>query len=139
MLSMKTLRVAIVTMGSALLLGPGMAAARPTTNLDALSPAATMIAAETLADSMGTTTRHGVSGAKYFNVDGPDDMDVTFRPRLRLDLDDEYHLRVELDGMIFRAAPALQVATGTPADPTADPPTPYVAPDSAAYAAIGNA
>ena len=40
MLSMKTLRVAIVTMGSALLLGPGMAAAQTVLNLD--GSAATM-------------------------------------------------------------------------------------------------
>ena len=147
MLSMKTLRVAIVAIGSALLLGPGFAAAQatsPTTNLDAISPAFTLIAAETLADSANTVTSHGSTGAKYFDVHGPDRMDISFRPRLQLDAGDGYHLRIELDGMIFRAAPAMFTAAGIPADNNATPPTPYIPPDSGLtgannYAAAGSA
>ena len=57
MLSMKTLRVAIVTMGSALLLGPGFAAAT-TQVLDARGgPNAVTYAAETLAAAKDSTGR----------------------------------------------------------------------------------
>ena len=109
MLSMKTLRVAIVTMGSALLLGPGMVLAE-VTNLSDRSPDATTFAAETLVDSPTTVATETATNAKHFNVDGgdpsstgtADGLDVIFRPGLNLDADDEYHFRVELDGMIFR-------------------------------------
>ena len=130
MLSMKTLKVAIVTMGSALLLGPGMAAA-VITDLSSLAPQATFFAAETLSDTESTSA---LSGAKHFDIDGPMNMYVVFRPRLNLDADDEYHFRIELGGMIFRVAPVLGSGDGsttagvyTPPDSfTAQPPTSIV-------------
>ncbi|MDE0360908.1 MAG: hypothetical protein OXI74_07030 [Rhodospirillaceae bacterium] len=128
MLSMKTLRVAIAAMVSALLLGPGMVLAE-VTNLSARAPAATTFAAETLQDTTTTVTSETATGAKYFNIDGgdgsstaaADNLDVIFRPGLNLDADDEYHFRIELHGMIFRAAPVMGSGDTTPGANTGDP------------------
>ena len=136
MLSMKTLRVAIVTMGSALLLGPGMVLAE-VTNLSDRSPDATTFAAETLVDSPGSISTETATNAKHFNIDGGSptsteaagNLDVIFRPGLNLDADDDYHFRVELDGMIFRGT-GPTMGSGTTADDDSDPATPRTSPDS---------
>ena len=134
MLSMKTLRVAIMTMGSALLLGPGMVLAE-FTNLSSRSPDATTFAAETLVDATGSVSTETATNAKYFNIDGGDGtstaeaghLDVIFRPGLNLDEDDEYHFRIELDGMIFRDAPIMGSGATTDSTP---PSTVRPSPDS---------
>ena len=92
MLSMKTLKVAIVTMGSALLLGPGLAGAEEM-RLDgtgAAAPEPVMYATETLpaADTKG---RYGVAF--------PDTMlDLLVKPRRRIGGTEEVFIRLELSG-----------------------------------------
>ena len=108
MLSMKTLRVAIVTMGSALLLGSGLAAAQTTIELDAAEPATPLqYAVETL-DTDNPVT---VAGVRYYALanDGNLNLQVTSSAAL----DSNYYVRVGLSaGMIFNTAPKITTGGG---------------------------
>ena len=101
MLSMKTLRVAIVAMGSALLLGPGLATAE-TNQLDATmdSDPTTVLryASETFPTADGTTGRYGVGLAE--------DFDILVKPRRRID-GSELYIRMELSGAHFSRNPTV--------------------------------
>ena len=101
MLSMKTLRVAIVTMGSALLFGPGLAAAQDNTvNLNAEeAPTPLVYAQETLpaqADRMGRRA-----------LELENAMDVAVKPRRAIATGEGVYLRIDLSGAQFGSAPVL--------------------------------
>ena len=108
MLSMKTLRVAIVAMGSALTFGSGLAAAQGTPiQLDgsgALAPSPIMIATQTIPVDSASKTPVAGSAAMYHNITLDDSTaTVQITPRTALDTDDGFYLRVALGGgMIFR-------------------------------------
>ena len=109
MLSMKTLKVAIVTMGSALLLGPGLASAIDLDGTGMAAPEPILIASQTIsADADVVAT--GSMTATHHAID-VGDVDLEISPGIRLDAMDRYFLRVELGGgLIFDATPTL----GTP-------------------------
>ena len=118
MLSMKTLRVAIVTMGSALLLGPGMAAAVEIIldSRHATDKVPVVYAVETLAGDATT-----VSKVDYYPLATPDELPaanggdptgmglfLTVQPNRLIEGDEDVFVRIELsEGMIFSSAPAL--------------------------------
>ena len=113
MLSMKTLRGAIVTMGTALLLGSGFAAAQETTiRLDATptqdTDAALRYAQETLpaADAMGRQP-----------VVLPNVLDVVVKPRRAIVATENVYLRVDLTNGAFSADPMVVVGTITASVP----------------------
>lgn len=107
MLSMKTLRVAIVTMGSALLLGSGFAVAQDPT-LANLNPGPTetpftplMYAQETLPAQADNQGRRG------FTLATPG-IDVVVKPRRAIDAsEEEVYLRIDLSGAQFSATPTV--------------------------------
>ena len=106
MLSMKTLRVAIVTMGSALLLGPGLAAA---IDLDGTAagmnaPVPILVATQTIPAAVAPSMLHHVNlGAGA---------EIAITPGILLEAEDRYFLRVELgDGAMFHTAPSVSGAT----------------------------
>ena len=116
MLSMKTLKVAIVTMGSALLLGSGFAAAQETTiRLDAMptddTEAALRYAQETLpaANAMGRHTV-GLQNA----------LDLVVKPRRAITLNEDVYLRVDLTNGAFSVNPMVVVGTITATVPAVD-------------------
>ena len=116
MLSMKTLKVAIVTMGSALLLGSGFAAAQETTiRLDATpaqdTEAAPRYAQETLpaADAKGRQS-----------VALPETLDLVVKPRRAIVGTEDVYLRVNLTNGAFSANPAVVVGTITASVPAMD-------------------
>ena len=93
MLSMKTLRVAIVTMGSALLLGPGLAMAQ--TNLNATgdeAPTPLTYAQETL----GAPDANGLRALEL-----PGEQDIVVDPRRAIEADEGVYLRIDLTGAMF--------------------------------------
>ena len=101
MLSMKTLRVAIVTMGSALLLGPGLAMAQDNINLNGTAagmdaPAPLVYAHETMgaADAMGRRA-----------LELGDELRVLVEPRRAIGENDGVFLRIDLAGAQFGAPP----------------------------------
>ena len=99
MLSMKTLRVAIVTMGSALLLGPGLAVAQDNINLngsaeDMDTPMPLVFAQETLP---AANTR-GLRGLELDEV-----LRIGVEPRRAIGAD-EVFLRIDLGGARFGTA-----------------------------------
>ena len=101
MLSMKTLRVAIVAMGSALLLGPGLTLAQIALDGEGTdAPMPILLATQTLPAADTDTMLHHVNlgtGAA-----------ITISPGILLDKDDRYFLRVELGGgAMFHAAPTV--------------------------------
>ena len=97
MLSMKTLRVAIVAMGSALLLGPGLAAA---VDLDGTSPMPVAIAVQTIPTPADVTAAGGTSATHHGINVGDEDFQIT--PGVRLAADEGYYIRVALGGgMLF--------------------------------------
>ena len=102
MLSMKTLRVAIVTMGSALLLGPGMAAAIDLDGTAATmnAPTPILVATQTIPAAVAPSTLHHVNlGAGA---------EIAITPGILLEAADRYFLRVELGGgAMFHAAPTV--------------------------------
>ena len=104
MLSMKTLRVAIVTMGSALLLGPGMAAA-----IDLDGTAATMNAPATQLISVATQTipaADETSMVRHVMLGSGATLQIS--PGVALAEADRYYLRVALGGgAMFRGTVAL--------------------------------
>jgi hypothetical protein len=105
MLSMKTLRVAIVTMGSALLLGPGLAVAEDI-QLDgtmAAAPSPLHYATETLptASSMGR-----------YDITFPlNELDLHVKPRRRIDEAEDVYLRLDLAGAVIGTT-APEIVTG---------------------------
>jgi hypothetical protein len=106
MLSMKTLRVAIVTMGSALLLGPGLASAIDLDGPAADNPPLTYAleslgaATETIMDANMNVTHYGLA----------QDTALEFTATTSLRLEGSWFLRVELGGgLVFQdtiAAPS---------------------------------
>ena len=127
MLSMKTLRVAIVAMGSALLLGPGSVIAHEI-DLDSRMPAerlAVPYALETLAGS----TKRNVDGVDYYSLGSPtasaifdDGAGVANEAGLTLSVNaqrrilpvEDVYIRVGLsDGLVFNAEAAVSGAEGT--------------------------
>ncbi len=102
MLSMKTLRVAIVTMGSALLLGPGLAVAQDNINLNGAAdagmdaPAPLTYAQETMgaADPMGRRALELENALRLF-----------VEPRRAIAAADGIFLRIDLSGAQFGSAP----------------------------------
>ena len=111
MLSMKTLKVAIVTMGSALFFGAGTAAAQ--INLDGsgmTAPEPQLIATQTI-EATPTVTVAGGTTATHHEIN-VGDVDIQISPGILLEMTDRYYLRVELGGgMIFDTAP---IGVGTP-------------------------
>ena len=107
MLSMKTLRVAIVTMGSALLLGPGIAGAQTVLNLDGTAAAQNLpVPIRIAAESIETDTDSSVTSAGSvvgYNVNVGD---VQLRVSARTALPDDYFVRVKLTGGVFRGTVA---------------------------------
>ena len=110
MLSMKTLKVAIVTMGSALLLGPGLAAAIDLDGTGMDAPTAVLIATQTIPSGADNMTQSATGTTMYHDIDIGTDAEFAITPGTRLEVEDRYFLRVALGGgMIFRgtlAAPA---------------------------------
>ena len=105
MLSMKTLRVAIVTMGSALLLGPGLAMAQANTmNLNGTGDAAhapLVYAQETLPPA-------GDMGRRAVALESGTNMDIAVKPRRAIDAtNEEVYVRIDLSGAQFSNAPTL--------------------------------
>ena len=120
MLSMKTLRVAIVAMGSALLLGPGLATAvnvvldaTPGENLDGVANAgaAPVYAIETFGDSIE------MGAAKYYTLVAPGgDLMATVRAKRLIEGTENIWARLELgDGLVFDGG---AVTMSTPNNPT---------------------
>ena len=113
MLSMKTLRVAIVTMGSALLLGSNLVLAQtPAIDLDGMmaeAPSPILIATQTIPAATDTApiTREVMLGA---------DAAIAITPGIALEAADRYFLRLELGGgAIFRDTVTVTGAgTSTP-------------------------
>jgi len=111
MLSMKTLRVAAMAMGSALLLGPGMALAA-TQQLDGegkMAAKTVMYATESL--GMPTLT---VGAAKYYPLMSPSGPALQVDTNRSIEMEESVWLRVGLSsGMVFGASPASLRLTGT--------------------------
>ena len=106
MLSMKTLRVAIVTMGSALLLGPGLAAAQIELDGTAAAgnaPTPVRVAAESIVTGEANQTLSGTTVLGYNVNIGTNTIGVSARAAVPAG----YFIRVKLDGAVFRADPTL--------------------------------
>ena len=133
MLSMKTLRVAIVTMGSALLLGSGLAAAT-VKHLDGtgmMAPTANKYAAETVPIASDTQNRQGgaitppsASRPSHFQIlspnTDPDGMDAhdshkfVVSPSRRIEASDGIYLRLSLGGgMVFAPGSDASLSHGS--------------------------
>ena len=114
MLSMKTLRVAIVTMGSALLLGPGVAAAQDVIDLDGTvaggnPPEAQRIATELIPAAVAT----GAGGTLAHAVEIDDGTAaVQLQVTAKAAVPAGYFIRVELGGAVFRSTPAAPTGAG---------------------------
>ena len=104
MLSMKTLRVAIAAVGSALLLGPVLAVAQ-TINLNGTGDAAP----SPLVFAQETLPQPGAMGRRALAL--ASNMDIAVMPRRAIDTSDEssqkIFLRIDLSGAQFAAAPTL--------------------------------
>ena len=95
MLSMKTLRVAIVTMGSALLLGPGLAAAIDLDQPVSMTNAPQTFALESLGAATATVTNMAGQTTHYLLTnDGAFTLDVTSKVEIAANS----YLRLELGG-----------------------------------------
>ena len=101
MLSMKTLRVAIVTMGSALLLGPGLAVAQNNINLD--GTAAGMDAPAPLTYANETLGAADAMGRRALELDAA--LRVFVEPRRAIGATDGVFLRIDLSGAQFGTVP----------------------------------
>ena len=99
MLSMKTLRVAILAMGSALLLGPGLAVAQDTHRLDGLAPTDALVYAQ---ETLGTADAKGRRALEL-----PAARDILVAPRRAIAGDGSMYLRIELAGAQFPTNPQL--------------------------------
>ena len=109
MLSMKTLRVAIAAVGSALLLGPVLAVAQDDTiNLNGTgdaAPSPLLFAQETL-------PQPGAMGRRALTL--ASNMDIAVMPRRAIDAaNQEIYLRIDLSGAQFAAAPTLVSGAAT--------------------------
>ena len=116
MLSMKTLRVAIAAVGSALLLGPVLAVAQDDTiNLNGTgdaAPSPLLFAQETL-----PLPQPGAMGRRALTL--ASNMDIAVMPRRAIDAaNQEIYLRIDLSGAQFAAAPTL--VSGPATDPLTD-------------------
>ena len=133
MLSMKTLRVAVVTMGTALLLGSGLAAAT-VQNLDGVgdnAPVPLMYAAETLSAEKDVAGRNNGATAPsnvmaqgrttHYALVSPDDTAnvVVVKPRRRLE-DETIYVRLDLEGGMVLSGAAVQLHVGQTVFPDAD-------------------
>ena len=104
MLSMKTLRVAIVTMGSALLLGPGLATAIDLDGTGADAPVAVSIATQTIPTAAAQMTQSATGSAMFHNINIGSGATFEISPGILLSAADRYFLRVSLGGgAIFRS------------------------------------
>ena len=113
MLSMKTLRVAIVIMGSALLLGPGLATAIDLDGTGMDAPTAVLIATQTIPSGAGNMTQSATGTTMYHNINIGSGANFEISPGIRLEEEDRYFLRVALGGgMVFRGTLAVP-ASGT--------------------------
>ena len=116
MLSMKTLRVAVVAMGSALLLGPGLAVAIDLDGSGASAPVPRMIATQTIPSGAGNMTQVAGGSAMYHNIT-IDEADYFWEITPNVRLVEGYFLRVALgDGMIFRGTLAARADESAIAD-----------------------
>ncbi len=125
MLSMKTLRVAIVTMGSALLLGSGLAAAAIQTLDGDMPPAVVKYASQTVPIAVGDTrtatddayTPPGATRPSHYRLKSPtEDADgmnpnatthkLAFSPSRRIDATDNAYIRLDLGGGLVFAPDA---------------------------------
>ena len=110
MLSMKTLRVAIVAMGSALFLGSGVAVAQQAAvdiNLDAVTPQPVVMYA---VETMTATATH--DRVNYYTLGNASAVNVMVTAGAALDSD--FYVRLALsDGMIFNTAPTAGTGLGT--------------------------
>ena len=116
MLSMKTLKVAIGTLGSAFLLSAGVANAA--VNLNDATSSPTLIAAETLTTQFRTT-------GMYTVLTPNDPMCVDATTNVELFAGDDWFVRLDLTGMVFAMDPmmSLEVLQGTSVvDADANPP-----------------
>ena len=111
MLSMKTLRVAIVTVGSALLLGPGLAGAVKPMRLDgtgAAAPVPLTYATETLPTANGEGQYSVAFPENISGIISAENLDLLVKPRRRIGADEDVFIRLELSGVtIGSLAPAL--------------------------------
>ena len=110
MLSMKTLRVAIVTMGSALLLGSGIAAAQVIeldgTTAAGNAPMPVRVAAESIQTAEENRTTMGTTVLGYNVNIGTQSMTAS----ARASVPGGHFIRIALSGAVFRADPTV---TGT--------------------------
>ena len=102
MLSMKTLRVAIVTMGSALLLGPMLAQAERI-NLSG----GTAVGLGPLTYAIETVDTPANSTTGRFELDLQEAFQIAVKPRRAINATEEVYLRIDLTGARFGAAPTL--------------------------------
>ena len=104
MLSMKTLKVAIVTMGSALLLGPGLAAAEDI-QLDGKGENAAS------AVTYATETLPMADEGTYLVAYPDGNLDLHVKPRRRIGVDEDVFLRLDLSGVTIGGAPQYITAS----------------------------
>ena len=100
MLSMKTLKVAIGTLGSAFLLSAGVANAAILADVDGGNDRSALFAAETL--GTGTSDTYEVGTAEYFTVTSPPDrlcLDTISAARLS---GDDWFIRLDVGDMVLR-------------------------------------
>ncbi len=102
MLSMKTLKVAIVTMGSALLLGPMLAQAERI-NLSG----GTAVGLGPLTYAIETVDTPANSTTGRFELDLQEAFHIAVKPRRAINPTEEVYLRIDLTGARFGAAPTL--------------------------------
>ena len=109
MLSMKTLRVAIVTVVSALMLGSGLVAAQRTIELDGTAAAMSAPTPVRLAaESIETEYKPGATVLGYaVNVGS-----VNVGASARATIPAGYFIRVKLNGAVFRADPTTTTGVG---------------------------
>ena len=123
MLSMNTLRVASVAIGSALLLLAGLANAQTTTiRLDARPGEATQSALRYAEETLGQPNDMG-----HQSIELAQNLDIVVKPRRAIVADEDVYLRVDLSNGAFSANPTVIVGTitpanngGTPEDPNDD-------------------
>ena len=105
MLSMKTLRVAIVTMGSALLLGPGLAMAQDNINLNGAADTG-MDAPMPLVFAQETLPPANAMGLRGLELD--DVLNIAVEPRRAISAN-EVFLRIDLSGARFGSIPTIMM------------------------------
>ena len=111
MLSMKTLRVAVVAMASALLLGPGMATAvdiKLDSRVDT-ERVPIVYAIETLGGEGSEAFTLPGSKVEYYSLMSPTDgLTLTVAAKRRITADEDVYIRVSLgDGLVFMTEPTV--------------------------------